>query len=664
MIASGRDLDSARIRARLIAMLSVVVTAAVLALGLFAMTAFDRAVAPELANRTRLIGSIIRSEIQRSLELGIPINALAGLDRYLTETLDQFDEVERITIKTAAGATLAEVQSPTGPSLLERLGLGQVAGSQRTAFSLPILAGNELVGVIVVAVSPQFVETRLRNVFLDVVVIALVATLVALELVLTVAVGSVGKPLDRVLRLLNEQRQGNFVHSIRSGGLSGLGRAAARLNDHAWDLAERLAALPSAARFRLAGILDERIAEGRPLRLRLSDFNDVRLPLFLFCLATEVSAAFLPIYARAAGRPNWLSPELAAAAPLALYLFAVAVISPFGGLLARRFGPRRLFLASVPPTALALIAMGLSDSIVGITLGRAATAVFYAVATVACHEYTILAAGRTGGARPAAAFVVVIFGGVFAGSALGGVIAGRFGFEAAFFAGAAIAALSGVLAMSTMMGRAGDAVADAQPSQTKSLPRRRIGPRFIALLVGVVAPMNAAAAIYIWYLTPLMLAAGGYGPAEIARAVMLYYLAIVLFSPTAARLSDGRVGPVALILTGSAASGLALLSLGLWDGSWAVTVAVAGLGVSHSLIRTPHYALALRLSQGGDISLLRLVERASALLGLMLSALFLAEIGAETIVTILAIFVLSGAAGFAIIQSLSVTQTGATRGGK
>jgi len=120
MTAQARGLDPARMRARLIAMLTLIVTLAVLALGFFAIAAFDRAVEPEIANRTRLIGSIVRSEVQRSLELGIPIDSLVDLDRYLAETLEQFGEVDRISVTTTSGSMLAEVQSPTGPSLLKR----------------------------------------------------------------------------------------------------------------------------------------------------------------------------------------------------------------------------------------------------------------------------------------------------------------------------------------------------------------------------------------------------------------------------------------------------------------------------------------------------------------------------------------------------------------
>ncbi|WP_119458275.1 MFS transporter [Rhodospirillaceae bacterium SYSU D60014] len=650
MRSRARGFDHVRVRARLIGMLTAIVTASVLALGLTAITAFDRAVAPELANRTRLIGSIIRSEVQRSLQLGIPFDALAGLDRYLSETLEQFSEVDYISVNTASGSTVAEARSPTGRSLLEQTGLGKVVGVQRNTFSLPILVGNELVGAIVVEVSPQFVETRLRDVFLDVVVIALVASLVALELALAVAVSSVGKPFDRIIRLLSEQREGNFVHCIPPGGLSGLGRAASRLNDQAADLAERLAALPSAARIRITGAIDARISEGRPVRLRLSDFNDIRLALFLFTLATAIANSFLPLYARAAVRPNWLSPEMAAAAPFLLYLVAVAALSPFGGRMARRLGPRRLFLASVPLTALALMAMGLSDSVAGISFWHAATGGFFALATIACHEYAIRAAGDGRSARPAGALVAVVFGGVFGGSALGGVLAGRFGFEAAFFAGAAIAILSGAIAITAMMGRAGDSAA-SRSTPIARVTKRRFTARFLALLIGITAPMNAITAILVWYLTPLMLAASGHGPAEIARVVMLYYLAVVLFGPTVTHLSDGRLGPIALVVIGSAVSGLAVLSIGLWDSVWAITVAVAGVGLGHTLIRAPQYTLAISVTDGvgGNLDALRVVERLGALLGLAVSATFLRDIGTETILRISGIVVLTGTAAFAII---------------
>jgi hypothetical protein len=133
---------------------------------------------------------------------------------------------------------------------------------------------------------------------------------------------------------------------------------------------------------------------------------------------------------------------------------------------------------------------------------------------------------------------------------------------------------------------------------------------------------------------------------------MLYYLAIVLFGPTVARLSDSRFGPLPLVVSGALASGAALLSLTVWSGFWAVVVAVAGLGLGHSLIRAPLHALALRNAGGASagLSALRLIERIGAILGLAASALLLGDIGAESCILALGIAVLSGVTLYAIVE--------------
>jgi hypothetical protein len=301
----------------------------------------------------------------------------------------------------------------------------------------------------------------MRDVFLDVMVLSLVATLVALELALAVAASSVGKPLERVLQLVREQCEGDFRRRIRLAGVGGLRRAALRLNDHAEDLATRLRALPEAARARVSSTLDAKLAIGRPSLLRLSDVGDIRLAMFIFVVAAEIAAAFLPLYARQAERPAWLPPELASAAPLAAFLVVAALIAPFGGALASRFGARRLFLAAVPLGVLALGGMAASTTVVGVMIWRGVTAISYLLVTIASQVYAIRAAGEGSSARAFGAYNAVIYAGIFCGAATGGVIAGRFGFEAALFCGSAIALAAGALGFSSLRGEAGDAVGAA-----------------------------------------------------------------------------------------------------------------------------------------------------------------------------------------------------------
>jgi MFS family permease len=653
MNGSVRVLDNVSLRTRLIVILVAIIIASVMALCAASVATFDRAVEPELANRSRLIGSIVRSEIQHALELGIPFDAIVGLDRYLSETLAKFDEVNRIDVTSVTGRTIASVERPKAPTVFEQNSLSTLIQLSEDSFVLSILEGNELVGNISIELNSLFVQSRLRDVFLDVLVIALVAALVALELVMMLTMVTVGKPFDGVFLLLSEQRQGSFLHTIRPGGLGSLPRVAARLNDHAEDLAERLSMFPIVVRSSVQATMQAKIAKGRPLRLKLSEVSDIRMALFLFSVATEVAVSFLPLYAREVARPSWLSPELAAAAPLIMYLIAVTMITPFSGVLVRYFGARRLFLCSVPPAVLALAAIGFSGSVLGISLWRGVMAVFYATATIACQEYAIRAAKDRESAHTFGTFIAVVYGGVFCGSALGGVIAGRFGYETAFLAGAVIAILSGVFGMLIMQGRAGDPEVTTKASRDAFVIQRLFKGRFLALLFGIAVPMNASTAIFVWYLTPLILSAGGAGPAEIARVVMLYYLTIVLFGPMAANVSDGRVGPKALMLCGALASCAALISLLLWSGFWAVTVAVVGLGLGHTMIRPSLYTLVLRMTGGPGVGLdtLRLIERIGAILGLAASALLLGDYGMESSLRMLCIVLVTGLTLYVTIET-------------
>ena len=646
-------LDPAQVlRSRLFPLLLALVAGTVFAVGIFVIGAFDRAVAPELNKRTRLIGTIVRAELQRALELGAQLQAVAGLDKYLSDTLAKFSEVDAIEVLAANGSTVAVARRATG---VTEAALPDAAETRtfvdRGSYALPILDGNLVVGEIRIDTSPTFVRTRLREVFLDVTVIALVAALVAVELTLVLIAAAIQRPFDRVLHLLDAQRAGDFSQRAKPGGLGGLARAAERFSDHADDLAERWARLSSEARAVVTRNIGARIAEGRPALLRVSGVGDIRPPLFLYVISTEVAVAFLPVYSRTLARPDWLAPDLAAAAPLVCYLVAIAILTPFGGRLSQRFGARRLFLWCIPATVLSLTALAMATHVAEIALWRGVMAAFYATATIACQEYAFRASPDTGSTKPMGAFVAVVYGGVFCGAALGGVIAGRFGFPAALFSGAAFAVVAGVVGAIALRGTAGDPASRATPIAAASLSWR-LSPKLISLLFGVAVPMSATTAVFVWYLTPLMLTAAGSGPAEVARVVMLYYFAVILFGPAVTVASDGRAGPRFLVVVGATVAGLALLSLSAWSGFWAVTLAMALLGIGHTVLRAPLYAFAQRSDpSGASLMPLRLCERVGAILGLGLCAFGLPALGPDVGIRALAVFNLLGVSAFVMVEA-------------
>jgi predicted MFS family arabinose efflux permease len=618
----------------------VFLATAMIAISLFlsgyaALKVFENAIEPEIVKRANLIGRSVRSEVGRALAIGIPFNAIAGADQYLSGVIDDFPEVNRITLLDNNGVKVAEAirSLPENPStgVLKNIGTGT-----GNLIISPMLNGNTLVGQVVLEIDKNFVASKIQDILLDVLVLALIAILLSFELVIWTVSNAIGKPLDRIFLILNEQISGVFRHVIEPASAGNMKRVARRLSDRAYDLAER-------------GNISQSLVS-----IQKAYFSDVRLPLFLYSTATEISGAFLPMYARDAGGPIWLTDELAATAPLIAYLLAIALVSPFSGRISNRIGARNLFLLSVPLTALAMIGVGLGFSVLSISLWHGVMALVYALATVACQEYALRAAPKGEDAQVLGSFLFVILGGAFCGAALGGVLADRIGISSTFFTGAGLAVLSGVLgylALSTNI-----QTQQEETSESPNATKLRSGSilsnfRFLALLIGVAGPINIGQSVFIWYITPLALEAEGASFADIGRVIMIYYLVPLFVGPTIARLADGRVGYVPFILTGLIVSGFAMSSLFFWSGFWPIVAVVTLFGFGHSMCEATQYAQAIRVAKESHIerardtglATLRVVERLAAIIGLIVAALFLKQFGYVSITVLIGLFMWSGA---------------------
>ncbi len=660
--------------ARLVPLAALMIVIAAVILGSFTVRAFNKAVEPELSNRSRQIGTIVRADIQRALDLGIPLNQLTGTKTYLEKVLADFPEVSAITIRSADQKIVSRVRGDGGNTRPERNAQGRIDTGNSVieipekSFVFPILTGNDLVGEIAVEIDRAYVKQQFRNVFLDVLVVILVAILLAFEITVAVTATSLRKPLDQLYMLLEGQARGDFSGRLRQVTTTSIDRVAARFSDHAEDLNARFGRLLDrysrseihadalsrlrdlGSRFRLAGTV--------PRTLRLTDIVDIRLPLFVFAAADELSKPFLPLYVRSmiAGE-TWLSEAVIVSLPLIAYLVALVALSPVSGLIAERLSPRRAFLVALVPVAASHIGLSISSSAAEIILWRGVAGAGYALATIACQEYALAAVSAGRHTRAAASFVAVVIGGTFVGTAIGGVLADRIGQSNVFLVGAVLIGVAAVVALGMLSG------ARAEQPHKQSAAVGFSGflsvfrdLRFVALLFGIAIPANVLMAAFLWYLVPLMLADLGSSPADIGRALMLYYLLTVVVAPWVARLAD-RYSSTAIMLTiGGVISGLALIALSWESGFWAITATIAAAGVAHAFIRAPQVAHVLELSQSAStkgrgvmLAALRTFERVGSILGLLLTAFLVGKIGYTTAVGITGISVATGALLFAVV---------------
>jgi len=666
---------SRTIARRLVPWAALMIIVSSVLLGYFAIKVFDTAVEPELNRRTHLIGSMIRANIQLALDSGIPMEHLTGVDAYLDDVLDSFDEVLSITLTTETGSVISEVQrnsaSPPSDTSVPATDADMTESRhyRLNRVVMPILDGNKRVGRIVVEIDRQFITTQFRNIFLDIAVVIIVAMLLAFEIMLSVVSRSFIKPLDRLVELLKRQAAGNFSSTLgRASTGSLVDRVSERFSDHAVDLHSRIARLRdrSSGQSTETGRLESLgkrygLQAGGPSRLSRRNTVDIRLPFFLFVIAEELSKPFLPLYIKARlGAPGWIGEELLISFPLVTYLAFIALLSPFARSLIQRFGSRHLFLFALIPVVCSHVGMALSDSVWEIMVWRGIVGGAYALITLACQDYALASVEGHQPGRAMGSFIAVLIGGTFCGTALGGVMADRLGQSNVFFASALVAILAGALALRLL---------DRDDTTAKDSPRRSIirdlwrpfrNRRIATLLLGISIPTNALAVALLWFLLPLLLSDLGVSAADTGRVMMLYYLCIILLGPIVAARSGSMGSRLLLMFLGGALSGGALLIVAGSLSFWHLTLAVLAVGIGHSLLRAPLMAACVRIadeefdpeSKATLLGTLQMVERIGSAIGLVGIAILVGHFGFAPALAVTGTMAVIGTMVYAVPEAL------------
>jgi MFS family permease len=574
--------------------LSVILIIGVVSFGLLAVPAFNSALAPELERRAGLIGETISDDTARALDIGIPLKKLVGVEAYFNEYLETFPEINLLAIRAMDDTTLYSLNRTTDSG--EQLG-----AESSDIYQFGINGEFQQEGVVDVGVDSGFVNSRLRDLALDMIVILIVALVIMFEI------------------------------------------------------------------FRVAGRRLFPSSKGEDERSPVSDTErtvaNIRVVLFLFVVGEELNKSFLPLFIESADNPiPWISTSVAISLPIAAYLLAIAVVSPFTGRLISAFGQRGVFLIGIVPAALSHLGMVFADNVVQIVGLRAMTGIGYALATISCLEYVLDSVGTKGRARGIGGFVAVVIGGTFVGTALGGIIADRLGYSTVFLISFALVVIAGLLALRLISGLS---LGTAEQANLLSLSDLRLvlkQPSLMLLMAGVTIPMNVLMAAFLWFLVPLAMASIGSTAAEIARTLMVYYLVILFGSPAVARVSARGVKNWALVGFGSVISAAILLLPASTITVSTMSFAVLIVGIGHAAVRGPLIDLALQIAEtelpnaGRDpvLAAIRTLERLGSLVGLLVVAILVARFDLSVaIATIGILSLVAGLAYLALRPSLS-----------
>ena len=331
------------------------------------------------------------------------------------------------------------------------------------------------------------------------------------------------------------------------------------------------------------------------------------------------------------------------------------IASPYARPLADKWGHRNLLLAAMAPALVGHIGLALSANVLEIILFRTLIGFGYAIATLAFQDYVLDVLPKEQRVSSLGFVTAALFGGIFAGTALGGILADRLGTSAVFYVSAGLVLASAALTLRFVpSGRRALGAESVRVPLAAAVAAILHNRRFNMLLAGIAIPANVLLQAFVCYLVALQLNALGSTASGVARTLMLYMLLVALMGPLAGRI-DRLLDPAIAALLGAVLSGCGLLAAAVWPSTWTVAVAVVVAGIGQGLMRGSQVAVAMNIAEtelahigpNAVLGALRTLERGGSVVGLIGIAFLSSHIGYAGATGATALWVLVGAALFA-----------------
>lgn len=646
---------------RLTPVLAILVLGSTLALGYLAYTSILRSFIPEFDKRAALIGSIASTDIQRAVAAGVPLDNLVGGSEYFDDLLHDFPDVSYFAV--VADKTLLEVgRKETAPV------------SSPAAF--PIVRDGATIGTILVEANPRYLASKFRDLLLDLAVVVIVVVLFAYELIVVMMASTVTGPFARLQYLAGLQARGDFSTTITVSSRSILGSL---VNMLSLRVAQLNALYARACGNTLEATGEEKapqavghtygLNEAGARTVRFCGLADVRLPLFLFAMADELPLSFFSLYARAADNPIvWLSPGVVIGLPLAFYLLFALLGAPLARPLAARFGYRNVFLVAALFTVASNVGLYAAGGIIELIACLAIKGLGFALASLACQDYVLDLLPRETRARSLNLFRAALFSGIFAGTALGGIIADRMGQRWVFIVCAVLTVVSAMLIHRLLPAQARSRAQDEDFSDDGVVSFNLLAPlrnrHFAAIGLGIVIPLAIVDHVFISYLLSLQMDHLGASVADIGRMMMCFFLAVILAGMGYHKLPGRFAGPVVALAGAALLSGCVLSLAALHPSSWTMLLAAIGTGVGLGLAGGPQTALAMDLADGplshlgynSVLGAMRVIERGGSIFGLLVVGSLTVTFGYSGSIAAIAVVVFAGVALFTLLQATALKE--------
>lgn len=584
---------------------------------------------PELQRKSATVATTLNREILRAVEVGVPLDHLVGMPDFLHEAIAPHVEFRYAAFTDAGGKVryaTPGVSEATLPTALEGpLERGSVIHS-----SYKVESGGTVLGILHIGVDAEYFAKKLTDIVFDIGITLMASLLITFEVILILVALSVTIPINGITTVIRRGIQGRFDYVVDSSAGGEMGRFIRALNNTVLAINAQCRTMAS----RLGGTppIDE--AASGPRRFWAASTLHIRLPVFIFFFAAELPRSFLPLFAKDLYQPLWGLPEgLVIALPMSGFMLTAVLLTPVAGSLVARFGCRGTFVLGLIPSAIGFVMIGMSTSLLDMTIWRCVNAAGLAMVSMASLGYIADVTTEQTRAQGMASYLGAYVAAGVCGTAIGAIIAERIGFGPVFFISAVAAMLAAALIYYFLPQDRGHGM--KRTSTRGYFLQVLTNPSLMALQLLFALPIQVLTFGYMFFVAPFLLREVGLTQSEIGRVIMTYYLAIILVGPVAARWADklGRFQP--FIIFGAIISGASAVVLLQYSSMWVVVGSSVALGIA-SAVGTPAAGGMLlkicaeqfpHVPSGGIIGVYRIIERSGGVAGPLLASWLAASYG-------------------------------------
>jgi MFS family permease/HAMP domain-containing protein len=615
-------------------------------ISLAAIGRFEQALKPAMEKKSVTLGKSMAALLTKTLDLGIPVTRLNGVEDYFKTILADNPEVLYLAITDMDGALMYQSGKKTGELDVWRKNGGGNTGSSVFTDAGPcfnhavrIVSEGKPRAVLNIGVDKSYIVRKTKEIKYDILTVLLVSFFVAVEIVLFLISYTVTGPMDAAREVMREGAEGRFDRSIDIRSEDEVGRlmracnrALGSLNGAYLTLKKKYEGLSAEKRVdgdvsQSLTTLESRYRFGRedggePFFLNLLVY--IRQPFFLFIFAESLSLSFFPFYVKHLFHPvPWISKELVIGLPISIFMLFCGLSFPAAGKWSDRVGRRKPFMTGAAITAVGLVLTGLAVNLFDLLIYRSLTAVGYGIVYITCQGYITDNTTQANRTQGMGIFLISFFSGTLCGSAIGGIVSDRVGYRPTFFLSALLVTVSAVLVYRVIKDKKTDGSAVKQKLKLSDFGLVFSNRRFLSLVVFSAIPAKICLTGFLYFTGPLYLKSLGNSQSSIGRALMGYGIAMILISPLASRIADLYGTRKLFVCIGGIISGLSMIGLLVFDNTLGAVLSICLLGFAHGVGVSSQLTVVTEVCKGeGEkiglatvIGIFRLVERVGNITG-------------------------------------------------